>query len=238
MNERQTYLGMCRAMPGGADAMAAALGLTRSALDNRIYERRGQTITVDQALQMAEFTGSPLFAQMVAARCGGVFVPLPPVEDCDRMDLLERWMSVYTELGELSVRLRRADFPAHAFRNLRIRGFDLADFLLAVFRKRDIDAPAVAFTPVPGQQTALNHVFDHSADSGAGHVQRFGDGLEHDALGRDRGCFHIDRAQQTHLLDGQIPVFPVVGGDKIAAHVPHQISQCEGCFPETSGNIL
>lgn len=102
MNERQTYLAMCRAMPGGAEAMAAALGLTRSALDNRIYERRGQTITVDQALQMAEFTGSPLFAQMVAARCGGVFVPLPPVEECDRMDLLERWTAVYAELGELS----------------------------------------------------------------------------------------------------------------------------------------
>lgn len=102
MNERQTYLSMIRQMPGGMDAMSAALGLTRSALENRIYERRGQSVSVDQALQMAEFVQSTLFAQFVAERTGGVFISLPEGDVDDRDELLNQWNEVYAELGELS----------------------------------------------------------------------------------------------------------------------------------------
>lgn len=102
MNERQTYLSMIRKMPGGMEAMSAALGLTRSALENRIYERRGQAVSVDQALQMAAFVGSSDFAQFVAEQTGGVFIALPEGDVDDRDELLNQWNDVYAELGELS----------------------------------------------------------------------------------------------------------------------------------------
>ena len=101
MNERACYLAMIRRFPGGMDAMAAALGLSRCALENRIYERRGQAVSVDQALLMSEFTNSNEFARFVAERAGGVFVPLPPVSP-DRDALLDRWNQLYVEVGELS----------------------------------------------------------------------------------------------------------------------------------------
>lgn len=102
MNERQTYLSMIRQMPGGMEAMSAALGLSRSALENRIYERRGQAVSVDQALQMAHFVQSTAFAQFVAEQSGGVFISLPEGDVDDRDELLTQWNEVYAELGELS----------------------------------------------------------------------------------------------------------------------------------------
>ena len=55
---RKAYLSMIRAFPGGWDAMAGALGMSRDALENRIYERKGQSVLVETALQMQQFSSS------------------------------------------------------------------------------------------------------------------------------------------------------------------------------------
>lgn len=102
MEIRKSYLGMIKAMPGGWDAMAAALGLSRMALENRIYERKGQSVLVETALAMQHFSGTSLFADAIAQEAGGVFVALPAAGEVGNEELLTEFNRLYEELGELS----------------------------------------------------------------------------------------------------------------------------------------
>lgn len=108
MDVRRSYLEMIRAFPGGWDAMSAALGMTRAALENRIYERKGQSVHVETALQMQQFSGRSAFAEAVAANAGGVFLPLPDPGEVDSDELLAMFNTLYAELGELSGKFRDA----------------------------------------------------------------------------------------------------------------------------------
>jgi DNA-binding Lrp family transcriptional regulator len=92
---------MIKAFPGGWDAIAGALGMSRDALENRIYERKGQGVLVETALQMQKFSGTTHFAEAVAALSGGTFVKLPEVE-VENVDLLKKFNELYAELGRFS----------------------------------------------------------------------------------------------------------------------------------------
>jgi hypothetical protein len=105
---RKAYLAMIKAFPGGWDAIAAALGFTRDALENRIYERKGQGLLVDTAMQMQATTGTTHFAQAVAQASGGYFVPMPAGGEHDRQELLAKFNELYAKLGELSVTFKDA----------------------------------------------------------------------------------------------------------------------------------
>lgn len=106
MEVKQAYLGMIRAYPGGWDAMAAALGMSRMALENRIYERKGQSMSAEDSLQMQEFSRTALFAEAVAQRSAGVFLKLPEGGAHDREELLVKFNELYAELGELSAKFK------------------------------------------------------------------------------------------------------------------------------------
>ena len=99
---------MIKAMPGGWDAMSAALGYTKSGLENRVYERQGQALLVETMLQMQAFTNTTHFAQAVASLSGGMFLPLPDPVDVDRDELLAKFNAVYSEVGKLSSRFSEA----------------------------------------------------------------------------------------------------------------------------------
>lgn len=99
---RATFVGMCRAFPGGMSAMAAALGYSYEALRNRIYEKKGQSISVDDALLMQEFSGTKHFANRVASLSGGVFLEVIPVALQERTELLSEFNRLTEELGHLS----------------------------------------------------------------------------------------------------------------------------------------
>lgn len=92
---------MIKEFPGGWDAMAGALGMSRDALENRIYERKGQGVLVETALQMQKFSGTTHFAEAVAALSGGTFVKLPEIE-VENEDLLKKFNQLYAELGKFS----------------------------------------------------------------------------------------------------------------------------------------
>lgn len=105
MEIKRSYLAMIREYPGGWDAMAAALGMSRSALENRIYERKGQSVLVETALQMQQFSNSTHFAEAVAQVSGGVFMKLPS-HNYDRDELLSKFNELYAELGNLSMKFK------------------------------------------------------------------------------------------------------------------------------------
>lgn len=98
---RNSYLGMIRAFAGGWDAMSAALGYTRDALENRIYEKKVR-MHVDTALVMQKLSGTTLFAEAIAHESGGVFVALPEVIECDNQELLTKLAQILEDMGELA----------------------------------------------------------------------------------------------------------------------------------------
>lgn len=108
MNLRQAYLGMIKNFSGGWDAMCGALGMSRDALENRIYERRGQSVCVDTALQMQAFSGTKHFAEAIATASGGVFVQIPQSSDVDNDALLAKFNALHAQIGLLSVRFSEA----------------------------------------------------------------------------------------------------------------------------------
>lgn len=108
MDIRKSYLEMIRAYPGGWDAMAAALGMTRMALENRIYERKGQSLLVETAMMMQHMSGTSHYAEAVAQQSGGVFVMLPKVGDIGNEELLNEFTLLYEDLGKLSTEFRKA----------------------------------------------------------------------------------------------------------------------------------
>lgn len=106
MEIRKAYLSMIRAFPGGWDAMAGALGMSRDALENRIYERKGQSVLVETALQMQQFSSTTHFAEAVAQLSGGLFMKLPEQSSEDREELLAKFNELYAELGDLSIKFK------------------------------------------------------------------------------------------------------------------------------------
>lgn len=108
MNLRQSYLGMIKSFSGGWDAMCGALGMSRDALENRIYERRGQSVCVDTALQMQQFAGTTHFAEAIASISGGVFVRIPQSCDVDNDALLLKFNELHAQIGLLSQRFSEA----------------------------------------------------------------------------------------------------------------------------------
>lgn len=99
---RATYIAMCKAFPGGFTAIASAVGYTYDALKNRIYEKKGQSISVEDALLMQDFSGTKHFANEVARQSGGVFLEVIPTGISDRTELLTEFNRLTQELGELS----------------------------------------------------------------------------------------------------------------------------------------
>jgi hypothetical protein len=105
---RKAFLDMIRAYPGGWDAAAGALCMSRMALENRIYERKGQAPLVEHGLALQALSGATRFAEAVAALSGGVFMPLPEPSLHGRGDLFEKFAELYAELGKLSEQMKAA----------------------------------------------------------------------------------------------------------------------------------
>lgn len=99
---RTCYQHMCKAMPGGWAAMAAAIGMSKDGLENRVYERKGQEITVHQAMQIQAMSDTTLFAEAVAADSGGVFVPLDGHDTANTEDLMALYMQLAADVGRLA----------------------------------------------------------------------------------------------------------------------------------------
>lgn len=108
MEIRKAYLSMIKAFQGGWDAIAPALGMSRDALENRIYERKGQGVLVETAMQMQKFSGTTFFAQAVAAESGGTFVKLPDMDHVDNDDILAKMNELHIELGQWSQKFAEA----------------------------------------------------------------------------------------------------------------------------------
>lgn len=97
----QAIRAMAQSPNGGYAVTAAMLGMTQAALENRLYEVKGQKISISEAMLMQRMTERTDFAEAVAAESGGVFVCLPELsanELCGK-DITESFLAAYAELG-------------------------------------------------------------------------------------------------------------------------------------------
>lgn len=85
----------------------AMLNMTRSQLEARVYEVKGSGMRVSTAQLLQRVSGTTLFAQAVAAEAGGVFIQMPS-EIGDRSDLMDKFLELQSEIGELSTTYKRA----------------------------------------------------------------------------------------------------------------------------------
>ena len=102
---------MAKSVVGGHATMATMLSLnSKTALENRIYQVRGQSISIEEAMLMQRFTERTDFAQAVAHESGGVFIPLPPIDAAALTgeDITDNFMAAYVELGEFTRQWRNA----------------------------------------------------------------------------------------------------------------------------------
>lgn len=86
----------------GWNGTAATLGLTKSALEARVYEVKGSGMRVDTALLIQAYAGTKHFAQAVAHASGGVYVDLPTADDIHGEDLEAKFHELVSTLGDLS----------------------------------------------------------------------------------------------------------------------------------------
>lgn len=105
---RGSYQMMCRATNGGWAAMAASQGMSKTALQNRVYARKGQEITVSRALSMQTASGTTYFAEAVAHESGGLFIKLPTVDAMSAEDIQEQFIEMLEKCGEFAAEWRRA----------------------------------------------------------------------------------------------------------------------------------
>jgi len=86
----------------GWNGTAGHLGMSKSALEARVYEKKGQGMAVDTAMLIQDFSETKLFAQAVAIQSGGVFVQIPHAHAVDNESLLTKFNELHTDIGELS----------------------------------------------------------------------------------------------------------------------------------------
>lgn len=102
MSLRKAYQDMIKVQ--GVVDTATLLEMSESALDNRVYERKGQAFSVRESLRLQQISGTTRFAEEVAKESGGTFVKLPSVDDICNVSLLAKFNELHAELGTLSAR--------------------------------------------------------------------------------------------------------------------------------------
>lgn len=86
----------------GWNGTAATLGMTKTALEARVYEVKGSGMRVETAMLIQAYAGTTHFAQAIAKATGGVYIDLPGVTDLGGDELEAKFHELYAELGNLS----------------------------------------------------------------------------------------------------------------------------------------
>lgn len=134
----QSLRAMAKSPNGGHATTAAMLGMTQSALENRLYEIKGQQISIEQAMLMQRMMERTDFAEAVAHESGGVFVALPEIDAAAMQgeDIMACFIGAVEKLGVLSAQWRVATddgkVTCDESENLRRLACETAKFVLAV----------------------------------------------------------------------------------------------------------
>lgn len=109
LETRREVMKMVTSEFGGGQACAAAhLGIKPKRLQNQVYETAGCMPLSDVEIHALEsVTGTTRLPDYVCAMYGGVFVPLPEV-DQDNLDMYSRAISTQTARGKVDLMIQQA----------------------------------------------------------------------------------------------------------------------------------
>lgn len=102
MGTREAIKAMITKVDGGWTVAAAYLGMSVSALENRVYEKKGQSLSTQDALVIQDFSKTTLFAEAIATASGGTFVKLPDIDGAGNDELLFKFNELQAEMGRLA----------------------------------------------------------------------------------------------------------------------------------------
>lgn len=101
---------MAKSPNGGYAVSAAMLGISVASLENRLYEVKGQQISIEQAMMLQRLTERTDFVEAVAHASGGVFIRLPELDAAALAgeDIVLCLLSAVEKLGALSAQWRES----------------------------------------------------------------------------------------------------------------------------------
>lgn len=101
MEIRSALVKLVGSVSGTWDVAAAYLGMSTNALRNRVYECKGQSLSIADALALQDLAGNKFFAQAIAAASGGTFVQLPNLGEIENDSIEAKFNQLYAEVGQL-----------------------------------------------------------------------------------------------------------------------------------------
>ncbi|EKO1175629.1 hypothetical protein ACEU8V_000025 [Escherichia coli] len=106
---KEVVKAMCKAYPGGREAMAGALGMSVTQFNNNLYEKNGcRFFEVTELEAMEDISNTSLVADYFAKRRGALLVDRPLLEDLDRFDLFSRAMRTSAARGQVDLIIAKA----------------------------------------------------------------------------------------------------------------------------------
>ncbi len=106
---KEVVKAMCKAIPGGREAMAGALGMTMTQFNNNLYEKNGcRFFEVVELEAMEDISGTSALADYFAKRRGALLVDVPKLEDLDRVDLFSKAMRTAASRGQVDQIIEKA----------------------------------------------------------------------------------------------------------------------------------
>ena len=106
---KEVVKAMCKAYPGGRQAMAGALGMSETQFNNNLYEKNGcRFFEVTELEAMEDISNTSFVADYFAKRRGALLVDVPSLEDIDRVDLFSRAMRTAAARGQVDQIIQKA----------------------------------------------------------------------------------------------------------------------------------
>lgn len=106
---KEVVKAMCKAYPGGREAMAGALGMTVTQFNNNLYEKNGcRFFEVVELEAMEDISGTSSLADYFAKRRGALLVEVPNMDDLDRVDLFTKAMRTAAARGQVDQIIEKA----------------------------------------------------------------------------------------------------------------------------------
>jgi len=95
-------------LPGGYAEAAEWLGVTENALFNRLRTDGDQIFPLGWAMVLQRAGGSNHIAHAISRASGGMFVPMPEIEELDNGDINQRLLEAFEQISRYSQQVREA----------------------------------------------------------------------------------------------------------------------------------